>query len=585
MNKILEYIIRAKDATGQGVASASAKVKSLAQSVGRNLQNIWAGFQMSSRAIVSMAQSVWKAIESSFRFETMTRQFKVLIGDMDKARAHMAMLKELGDTPPFSLEAMAAASRSLMVMSDGALGLRESVVLVGDAAAATGQPIEQMAQEIGRAYAIIRDGQPITRATMALRNMGVITPALAAELAGLQEAGAENIVIWDKLQDALKSFEGAMDETMETGQGLVEQVKSQWDNSIRNFGDSLQEVSKGALSRLLETLKRLNEDGSLAVWADKLVRGLSQVREAAEGAAKVVEKLYRYSGLQDAVGVVKGMSRMAGAWAGGADEGGRVAAFGSGMAEGHYGGKLLRWMGGRGDTGAQEAIKYSERMAEVEAEAQDKARRKHAEKRQQEAVLAAREEEDERARVVAAMAEAQRRKDEADYEQWLEEEAAEYARLMEKEAAERQRMLAEEFAERRREALRLAQVEHDARVSSLRQEVQLGESMQRASADRLARARAQVSRAWGWYRDPDAFKAQLREERAESAARAQFEKDSDRLRRMTNWRSRTLSDEQEAVRRVIFARQEEQEAEQALRNIDRNTAELAEMLERLLTAG
>ena len=80
----------------------------------------------------------------------------------------------MGDTPPFSLEQFAAASRSMLVMTDGVLGFEKSLEMVGDVAAGTGQPIENLAHEIGRAYAIIRDGQPLTRATMGLRNMGAI---------------------------------------------------------------------------------------------------------------------------------------------------------------------------------------------------------------------------------------------------------------------------------------------------------------------------------------------------------------------------------------------------------------------------
>ena len=67
----------------------------------------------------------------------MTVQFKTLIGSMDEARAHMAMLQKMGDTPPFSMEAFAVASRAMMVMSDGALGFQASLELVGDAATAT----------------------------------------------------------------------------------------------------------------------------------------------------------------------------------------------------------------------------------------------------------------------------------------------------------------------------------------------------------------------------------------------------------------------------------------------------------------
>lgn len=127
MNKIIEYIIRAKDATGAGIGSALGKLKNFAKVVGTNLQNIRAGFEMLKGAASTFIGAMGKA----FEFEKMTHQFKFLIGNMDEARDHMKMLQSMGDTPPFSLEEFAAASRSLMVLTDGALGFQKSLELVG----------------------------------------------------------------------------------------------------------------------------------------------------------------------------------------------------------------------------------------------------------------------------------------------------------------------------------------------------------------------------------------------------------------------------------------------------------------------
>lgn len=82
-------------------------------------------------------------------------QFKTLMGSIDEARQHMEMLRELGQTPPFSMEQFAEASRAMMVLSEGALGGRASLELIGDAAAATGKPIEQVGEAVAKAYAMI----------------------------------------------------------------------------------------------------------------------------------------------------------------------------------------------------------------------------------------------------------------------------------------------------------------------------------------------------------------------------------------------------------------------------------------------
>ena len=163
----------------------------------------------------------------------------------------MQDLKELRHAAVFT-EEMAKASQSMMALSGGAIGFKQSLVMVGDAAAATGTSIEQVGDAVGRAYAIIRDGQPLSRATMQLRNMGVITPAVAAELDEMQRAGKSNIEIWEALEDSLKKYNGAMEATEATGQGLVDAVQTQWTNIVRGFGDAFVETSKDGLGVLLE---------------------------------------------------------------------------------------------------------------------------------------------------------------------------------------------------------------------------------------------------------------------------------------------------------------------------------------------
>lgn len=78
------------------------------------------------------------SLKRAMDFEAMTHQFKYFTNSLHEASAHMKMLRELGATPPFSLKEFADTSRSMMVFSDGALGMKESLELVGDAAAAIG---------------------------------------------------------------------------------------------------------------------------------------------------------------------------------------------------------------------------------------------------------------------------------------------------------------------------------------------------------------------------------------------------------------------------------------------------------------
>ena len=78
MNKVLEFIIGAKDATGNAIKSALSRIRSFASTVGTNLQNIRAAWGMLQTAVRNATAFMQKA----FAFEKMTVQFKTLIGNM-----------------------------------------------------------------------------------------------------------------------------------------------------------------------------------------------------------------------------------------------------------------------------------------------------------------------------------------------------------------------------------------------------------------------------------------------------------------------------------------------------------------------
>lgn len=256
-----------------GIAEAKRGLKDICNGA-TDVKN---AFGMVADAVKAAWRGMSGVIKSAFNFETTTTQFKTLIGNIDDAREHMRDLKELGDTPPFSLKEFAAASRALMVMTDGALGYKNSLELVGDAAAATGVPLEQMGRAVGRLYALIRDGEPVSRAVMELRNMGAITPEVASRLQALQKAGAGSAEIWGEVEKALGRYNGAMKETEKTGNGLMGAIGARWDNIVRRFGEAFMDSAKGGLQDFLDKAEELETNGTLDRWAEAVARALGNV--------------------------------------------------------------------------------------------------------------------------------------------------------------------------------------------------------------------------------------------------------------------------------------------------------------------
>ena len=134
-----------------------------------------------------------------------------------------------------------------------------------------------------------------------------------------------------------------------------------------------------------------------------------------------------------------------------------------------------------------------------------------------------------------------------------------------------------EAANEVKEAKLRAQAEvKDTRMRDLREASEAEASAQQ----RLAAARAAVDRAWGWYRDKDSLKAQLEEEKSEAEAQRQFEKDFEKLKdKRPDWeKAKNLSLDQEAVKRVVLARREEESATAAVEETAENTRRAANAL-------
>lgn len=598
---VVEYIIRAKDATASGIRSALDKVKSFGTSVGKNLMNIKAGLDMLGAA----ARNAVAFMRKAFAFETMTVQFKTLVGSMDEARQHMAMLQRLGENPPFAMEQFASASRTLMVMTDNVLGFKDSLELVGNAAAATGQSIDSLAHHVGLAFASIRDGAPISRATFALRSMGAITPAVAEKLEELQRSGASTTEIWQTLEDHLKRFEGAMKETESTGDGLIGAISSQWDNSLRTFGAALLETTKDGLGALLDKMKELNEDGTLVSWAAKVAEAINDALDAlkefydklhevqSENRKDVFDRSGAGEGWQENIAQFFGNAwaglGATGAWIRGAVMPGEhamenyrayAALHGYGSWADENARQLSKWANENGMWQGDVDIRDVEdkRIEAIKTEAARETAKKKAEAEEKEAEKA----EQKAKKKQEVLAEGQRKLDEKNAKIKAEKEAEEARKAAEaaEKEAEKQRQKEEQ------DRLKMEQKIAAARQRYLQKELSDRQKEEQEAQTALAEAQQKVRQAWGWYRDKDSLKAQLEEEKAEAEAQKQYEKDFERLRwRRRDWRTAdNLSLDDEAVRRVALAKEEEESAQQAVQQTAENTRRAADALEALLAA-
>lgn len=168
--------------------------------------------------------------------------------------------------------------------------------------------------------------------------------------------------------------------------------------------------------------------------------------------------------------------------------------------------------------------------------------------------------------------------------------AAEAAKAAEIKAAAEKEEAAKLQAEKDREIQRIAEAEaktvkaaqlkaHRDVMATRRKDLERLTALESQAAARVAAAQSKVAEAWGWYRDKDKMAAQLKEEKAEAEAQRQFEKDFEDLKWRRDWRTaKDLSVDQEAVRRVAIAKEEETAAQKALAETAKSTAQAAASL-------
>lgn len=289
-NKVLQFFIRARDeATSRlskvknAVAKMADAFKSAAEKIGRNLTNIKSGFDLlkgTAQSVGGAIRRFWDSVVAAMQYEALEKKWAMLLHDADRARRFVADLQKLGETPPFSREQFSAAAQSLNTFGGAALVNTKLLTDLGDTAYRTGNSVESVADVVGRAYAVIRDGQPLSRMKMQLVQMGIVTPEVAAQLEKMGKEGTFAAAQWDVLRNALAQSKGAMDSAMQTGDGLLNAVKGSWSGAVQEFGAAFLDLAKNELAYLLDTLKRFREDGSIQKWANTALEAIKPLVEA-----------------------------------------------------------------------------------------------------------------------------------------------------------------------------------------------------------------------------------------------------------------------------------------------------------------
>lgn len=161
------------------------------------------------------------AIGMNSTLETSTLQFETLMGNADLARSHVQMLFDFAKKTPFETGPIIAASKQLQTFGGDALNTKKTLTMLGDAAAVTGAPFDELGMWVGRMYASLQAGKPVGEAMQRLSELAVITPQARMQIEALANTAGNADAKWKIFEESLKRFTGGMEKQAATWEGVV----------------------------------------------------------------------------------------------------------------------------------------------------------------------------------------------------------------------------------------------------------------------------------------------------------------------------------------------------------------------------
>lgn len=216
-----------------------------------------AGAALAVKGVSTAFREARAAVGEAANRETMETAFVPLLGSAKAARERMAELADFAAHTPFQLPGIAAASRTLESLTDGALSTGDGLRLVGDAASAQNTPIEEMAVTIGRLYSGLDSGRPVGEAMQRLQELGAISPDVRAKLEKLQAEGKKGSEVWQVAAEELARFSGGMELQSQTWNGKISTLSDNWAQVRAEFGKPIMDALKPLLDEGIGSLESM----------------------------------------------------------------------------------------------------------------------------------------------------------------------------------------------------------------------------------------------------------------------------------------------------------------------------------------
>ena len=244
------------------------------------------------KLFLGRTEAVAKGIEKIRRLEMLKTQFQPLLGGAASAQAKIEELFAFAATTPFQMDEIAEAARTLEVLTKGGASGADSLRMIGDAAAVSGQSMQTVSFWVGRTFDALKNNAPIGEATARLQEMGLITGEVRRKLQASAEAGESFATTFGILKSALKESEGGMLELSKTLGGLESTLADVRAKFAAGFAKDFAVAEKANVRATIATLKVLEpvaqSVGNSMAFVTKGIASLKEGFANAVGANKTL---------------------------------------------------------------------------------------------------------------------------------------------------------------------------------------------------------------------------------------------------------------------------------------------------------
>ncbi len=215
---------------------------------------------------------------SNAEMEQYVTSFSVMLGDMGKAQQLMDELTNFAAVTPFELTDVIGSTQMLMNYGVAADEVVEKMTQLGNLAGGNAQKLDRVTIAYGQMLAkgkvtneemrqMLEAGVPILQAIA--DTMGITT-------AEVQDLASKSKIGIDELNNAIASltsnggqFAGMMEKQSETMLGMASTAKAIIAQIGRDVGEEAFDKLKDEFADLLDKIQELEEDGTLARWAEE----------------------------------------------------------------------------------------------------------------------------------------------------------------------------------------------------------------------------------------------------------------------------------------------------------------------------